>query len=95
MSRYGHAEKVWHFLRYDRSNKLLSGTDPSADCGPVPLFKEPEPKMEKAKEGETPKENVKTKNRLSLLIVFVLGYGKPTRREDCEERRNPAELSCG
>ena len=95
MSRYGHAEKVWSFLCYDQSNKLLSGNDPSTGCGPVPLFKEPEPKVEKAKEGETPKENVKRKSRLSLLIVFALGYNEPTRREDSKERRDSTGLSRG
>jgi len=59
--RYTHAKKVWEFLRYDRSNKVVSENDnaankseppasPTPTFGPVPLFKWPENKAESSDE---------------------------------------------
>ena len=68
--RYTHAGKVWEFLRYDRSNKLVieneSGankteqrsTSPSPVFGPVPLFKWPETKIDVPEESTSSNANV-------------------------------------
>lgn len=62
-ARYTHAKKVWEFLRFDRSNKLVceneggankieQPTSPVPTFGPVPLFKWPDVK------GESPEESM-------------------------------------
>lgn len=42
--RYSHAEKIWNFLRNDRSNKLVSENEfhSTSSFGPIPLFKWPD-----------------------------------------------------
>ncbi|CAF1130028.1 unnamed protein product [Rotaria sp. Silwood1] len=60
--KYTHATKVWEFLRYDRSNRIVSEGDsgvnkteqqPSSPLpvfGPVPLFKWPDTKSDSSEE---------------------------------------------
>jgi hypothetical protein len=60
--RYTHAKKVWEFLRYDRSNRLVVENDtginkpeqrspsPLPAFGPVPLFKWPDIKIDSPEE---------------------------------------------
>ncbi|CAF2133241.1 unnamed protein product [Rotaria magnacalcarata] len=48
--KYTHAEKIWNFLRYDRSNQYVSGNASEVNknmssFGPVPLFKWPDLKV--------------------------------------------------
>lgn len=69
--RYTHAGKVWEFLRYDRSNKLVfenetnkadqHPTSPAPNYGPVPLFKWPEAKA------EVPEEPTPTNSNVGVL----------------------------
>ncbi|CAF1269415.1 unnamed protein product [Adineta ricciae] len=46
--KYTHTEKVWNFLRYDRSNRQVSDNDCHSmpSFGPLPLFKWAEPSDE-------------------------------------------------
>ncbi|CAF0997935.1 unnamed protein product [Didymodactylos carnosus] len=54
--KYSHAEKVWKFLRNDRSNKLVDGEDrksneQSSFQGPIPLYRWPDSKIDTAEDG--------------------------------------------
>lgn len=76
--RYTHAKKVWDFLRYDRSNKLVSENDnginkadqqptsPLPTFGPVPLFKWPDIKIDSPEESMLFNQNV-IKNFLDFI----------------------------
>ncbi len=69
--RYTHAGKVWNFLRYDRSNRIVAESDsgtnkteqhptsPSPAFGPVPLYKWPEIKIDSPEESTVFNANVK------------------------------------
>ena len=63
--RYGHAEKIWNFLRYDRSNKFPSENPNSSSFGPIPLFQWTETKGDKSDEIHS---NVE---RVNLRHIFV------------------------
>lgn len=68
--RYSHAAKVWEFLRYDRSNRLVTESDNAANkseqqsptpvptFGPVPLFKWPETKADSHDESTSINVNI-------------------------------------
>ncbi|CAF3652930.1 unnamed protein product [Rotaria sordida] len=43
--KYTHAEQVWDFLRYDRSNQYVSENQNGSSFGPIPLFKWPDAKV--------------------------------------------------
>jgi hypothetical protein len=69
--RYTHAAKVWKFLRYDRSNRVVVEgdsninkteppvTSPPPAFGPVPLFKWPDTKIDLPEESMLFSTNVK------------------------------------
>ncbi len=69
--RYTHAKKVWEFLRYDRSNRLVLENEgginkteqqppsPLPAYGPVPLFKWPDTKHDSPEESMLFNANVK------------------------------------
>ena len=79
--RYTHAERVWEFLRYDNSNKLVvegesekhkleqQPTSPLPTFGPVPLFKWPETKLELSEESMS--NNVNLSSAPSDLIFCL------------------------
>jgi len=69
--RYSHAEKIWNFLRNDRSNKLLSENElhSTSSCGPIPLFKWPDIKVDQSEEIKLLNGNVKN---LFFLYIFFL-----------------------
>ncbi len=45
--RYTHAEKIWNFLRYDHSNKVVTENElhSTKSFGPISLFKCPDRKV--------------------------------------------------
>ncbi|CAF4411275.1 unnamed protein product, partial [Adineta steineri] len=67
--KYTHAGKVWEFLRYDRSNKIVvdnenvankteqRSTSPLPAFGPVPLYKWPEAKVDVQEESASSHAN--------------------------------------
>jgi hypothetical protein len=78
-SRYTHEGKVWNFLRYDRSNKVVLENEHgknkteqnlTASFGPVPLFKWPDPKVDLPEEGILP--------NISVNELFLFSYSHLT-----------------
>jgi hypothetical protein len=78
--RYTHAGKVWNFLRYDRSNRVVLEGDsninktehqpisPPPAFGPVPLFKWPETKTDQ------PEESMLFNVNQNKIFRFVLNF---------------------
>lgn len=55
LGRYSHAEKIWNFLRYDRSNQFVfeheNLINKTESCfGPIPLYKWPDCKVPQSEE---------------------------------------------
>jgi hypothetical protein len=61
--RYTHAEKIWNFLRYDRSNKHTSENElhSKSSSGPIPLFRWSDSKLNRPEETILLNGNVRKK----------------------------------
>lgn len=73
--RYTHAEKIWNFLRYDRSNKFVTENElhSKSSFGPISLFKWPDPKVDLSEETKLLSGNVK-EFLLHIYICLLIFY---------------------
>lgn len=70
--RYSHGEKIWNFLRYDRSNKFLGDNESLSTSllSPIPLFKWSESKIQS---DEIPLSN-RSVNDLKFLLILIFSF---------------------
>ena len=72
--RYTHAEEIWNFLRYDRSNRLVSENEnrmqnneshSKSSFGPIPLYKWPQSKVHQ------PQGQILTNRLVNEYLIFI------------------------
>ena len=94
MHRYTYAEKIWNFLRYDRSNKSASENELSSmsSSGPLPLYKWSDLKVDSTEEKTVLNAQVKVSCTYRSFGMILFSKNPTEILDDRNPKRSSASF---